>query len=62
MRVILDLSFPPGKSVNSEITLSELDGGLFKLRLPTPFHLARLMKKCGKGCLLYKADLSRAYR
>ena len=62
MRVILDLSFPDGCSVNSSIPGNELDGADFKLRLPTPKLLADKMRELGPGCLLYKVDLSRAYR
>ena len=62
MRVILDLSFPEGSSVNSAIPRDQLDGAQFKLRLPTPDMLARRMLQLGRGCLLYKIDLSRAYR
>ena len=62
LRVILDLSFPPGQSVNSHVPRVELDGAAFKLRLPTPMDLANKMRALGKGCLLYKVDLSRAYR
>ena len=61
-RVILDMSFPDGHSVNSGIPLSQLDGAPFKLRLQMPSDLAAIMRHCGPGCLLYKVDLSRAYR
>ena len=62
LRVILDLSFPSGSNVNSHVDNQQLDGALFKLRLPSPLDLARLMVILGKGCKLYKIDLSRAYR
>ena len=62
LRVILDLSFPEGSSVNSHILREELDGAAFKLRLPSPLDLARLIAKIGPNCRLYKIDLSRAYR
>ena len=62
MRVILDLSFPEGSSVNSAIPRDKLDGAQFKLRLPSPDMLARRMLQLGRRCLLYKIDLSRAYR
>ena len=62
LRVILDLSFPEGKSVNSEIPRNELDGSQFKLKLPGPLDLAALIVSLGKGCHIYKIDLSRAYR
>ena len=62
MRVILDLSFPHGTSVNDGIPAGELDGAAFKLKLPTPHTLADRIRALGRGCLIYKIDLSRAYR
>ena len=62
LRVILDLSFPLGASVNSGIPRDSLDGSQFKLRLPSPLDLARLIVDEGPGCLICKIDLSRAYR
>ena len=50
LRVIMDLSFPEGSSVNWAIPREALDGEPFKLRLPMP------------DMLLYKIDLKRAYR
>ena len=60
--VILDLSFPEGASVNSEIPRNELDGSEFKMKLPSPLDLAAIIVSLGKGCHIYKIDLSRAYR
>ena len=62
LRVILDLSFPQGESVNSGIPREALDGSPFKLKLTSPLDLAALIVKKGPGCCLYKIDLSRAYR
>ena len=61
-RVIVDLSMPQGTSVNSGIPKNSLDGAPFKLRLPNPATLANKILEYGRGCLLYKVDLSRAYR
>ena len=61
-RVILDLSFPLGNSVNSEIDKRVFDGGPYKLRLPTPLALAEHIAHRGENCLLFKIDLARAYR
>ena len=58
----MDLSMPQGYSVNSGIPKTSLDGAPFKLKLPNPTTLAQKILKYGKGCLLYKVDLSRAYR
>ena len=61
-RVILDLSYPEGKSVNDGIPAGLLDGAEFQMRLPSPFDLARKIVQYGPDVLLYKADLRRAYR
>ena len=61
-RVIVDLSMPQGASVNSGIPKNSLDGARFKLRLSSPATFAHKILQYGKGCLLYKVDLSRAYR
>ena len=50
-----------GHSINSCIPAGRLDRASFKLRLPNPWDLAESIQ-CGRGALLYKADLSRAYR
>ena len=61
-RVILDLSFPLGESVNQLIPRFSFDGAPYKLQLPTALDLAEIIADCGKGCYIYKLDLSRAYR
>ena len=59
LRVILDLSFPKGSRVNGGIPKERAP---FKLRLPSPLQRRRMMLALGKGCKLFKIDLSRAYR
>ena len=61
-RVILDLSYPEGQSVNSSIPGNKLDHAEFKMRLPNPWDLAKGIMAVGRGAHLYKVDLSRAYR
>ena len=61
-RVILDLSYPEGQSVNAGIPSGWLDGEEFKMKLPGPWDLADEICRLGRGALLYKVDLSRAYR
>ena len=61
-RVILDLSYPEGASVNAQIPSQSLLNATFKLRLPTPKQLADRIMTLGPGCHLFKIDLSRAYR
>ena len=62
LRVILDLSFPAEASVNGGIPRGEPDGANFKMKLPSPLDLASIIRELGVGCMLYKMDLSRAYR
>ena len=61
-RVILDLSYPCGMSVNYFIPRLSFDGAPYKLRLLTALDLAELIANYGRNCFLYKLDLSRAYR
>ena len=57
-RVILDLSFPPGRGVAREQFLGEP----YKLSLSGTDDMAQLIHRKGQGCLLFKRDLSRAFR
>ena len=61
-RVILDLSFPADMSVNAAVPRGALEGCDFKMHLPNQNVLANRIAELGPGCLLYKGDLSRAYR
>lgn len=61
-RVILDLSLPKGKSVNSHIHKDEYLGKPVNLTYPRVDDLVQLIKVKGKGCYLFKRDLKRAYR
>ena len=61
-RIIMDLSFPPGNSVNDLISTTEYLGAPMRLRYPSVDDLVSLIKKKGKGCALMKRDLSRAFR
>ena len=56
-RLIMDLSSPPGVSVNDGIS-SELSS----VRYTSLDHLASLVLSLGTGCLLVKADIQEAYR
>ena len=51
MRVILDMSFPFGNSVNSQVPRNMLEGSAFKMQLPSPLTLAREIHKRGPNCL-----------
>ena len=61
-RVVVDLSFPHGHSVNSGVQSDHYLGTPFLLTLPTIDNITNQVKKLGKGCHLYKIDLSRAFR
>ena len=61
-RVIIDLSFPHGQAVNSNISKFQYLGTDFILTLPSIDNITNKVKKLGKGSLLYKIDISRAFR
>lgn len=61
-RVILDLSYPRNRSVNDSIPKGEYLGVDIELSYPSVDDLAQLIRSLGKGCLLYKRDLRKAYR
>ena len=61
-RVVLDLSFPAGSSINSGIPKDTYLNEPFSLRLPGTDALQALIRIKGRGCHLFKKDLSRAYR
>ena len=61
-RVIMDLSFPQGRAVNSHISKDKYLGTEFVLTLPSIDNITEKVKKFGRGSLLYKIDISRAFR
>ena len=61
-RVIIDLSWPLGGSVNSGIDKESYMGTEFALVLPTVDHITDQLKVLGRGAHLYKIDISRAFR
>ena len=60
-RVILDLSFPEGRSVNSGINKDLYCGEPIKLVYPTIDTLCRRVAELGEKCLLWKRDLQRFF-
>jgi hypothetical protein len=56
-RIILDLSFPEGSSVNAGIVKGEYLGKLWDLTYPTIGDFSAMIQAKGKNCLLYKRDL-----
>lgn len=61
-RVVVDLSFPQGDSVNDGIPTDSYLGTPFTLRLPGVDALISIIRQKGHSCHLFKKDLSRAYR
>ena len=61
-RVILDLSYPRGHSVNNFISKDEYMGKKIELVYPKVDDFIELIKQKGRGCLLFSRDLRRAYR
>ena len=58
----MDLSFPHGMTVNTNISKDFYLGIDFILTLPSIDHITNKIKQLGKGSLLYKVDISRAFR
>ena len=61
-RVIVDLSWPKGFSVNTGVNKDSYLGTDFVLSLPTIDHITSCIKASGPGTHLYKIDISRAFR
>ena len=61
-RVIVDLSWPKHASVNTGIDKASYLGTEFNLTFPTIDNITGELKKLGRGCHLYKVDVSRAFR
>ena len=61
-RLIVDLSWPQGASVNSSIPDDTFDNVNCKLKYPTLDTIVEAISITGKNALLYKVDLKRAYR
>ena len=60
-RVVLDLSFPPGASVNDGTPKDSFLDEPFHLSLPRSADFVDLTIAKGPGCFLFKKDLKRAY-
>ena len=61
-RVVLDLSFPPGASVNDRISKDSFLDEPFHLSLSRLADFADVIIAKGPGCFLFKKDLKRAHR
>ena len=61
-RIIMDLSFPEGSSVNDAIDKDKFLGDEIKLRYPKVDNLVSIVLRKGRGCAMFKRDLKSAYR
>ena len=61
-RVIIDLSWPENASINHFTTANVYLNTVFKLQYPTVDSITQQLRNMGKKALLYKIDLSRAFR
>ena len=61
-RVIIDLSWPRGLSVNDGISRTDYIDGPLTISLPVPEDMERAVVRAGRGSFMYKTDLSRGYR
>ena len=61
-RVIVNFSFPPGKSINDGIVKSSYLDFEVNFSLPSVQSMVNRINVLGPGCLLYKRDLKGAFR
>ena len=61
-RVIVDMSYPHGFSVNDGISSQFYIDGPMTITLPTIHSMERRVLELGRGAFLYKTDLARGYR
>ena len=61
-RVIVDLSFPHGASINDGVDPETYLGSEFLLTLPSIDYITNKVLRLGRSSLIYKVDISRAFR
>ena len=61
-RVILDLSFPVGQSVNDGVSKDKYLNIYFELNYPSLDSIVNSLKSMGSNAQIYKIDISRAFR
>ena len=61
-RVVVDLSWPRGLSINDGIPVNDYLGKTVNLTLPTVDYMAERVRVLGPDCYMYKLDLARGYR
>ena len=58
---MMDLSYPPGSSVNDEIHKDTYCRQQIKLKYPSIDDMVKRVHELGFNCLLFKCDLSRFF-
>ena len=61
-RVILDLSYPKGNSLNDHVSKDRFDGNLFALKLPSIDTFTQEIINTDDDPVLFKVDIARAFR
>ena len=61
-RTIVDLSWPKNASVNAAVQKNVYLGSHFVLKYPSLDDITTELRKLGPGALIYKVDISRAFR
>ena len=61
-RTIVDLSWPHGSSVNHGVEKNRYLQAYYYLSYPSVDHIVDYLKRLGPGALIYKVDISRAFR
>ena len=61
-KIIVNLSYPEGHSVNSNILKDEYDGYKFQLSYPSVDNIVDHIANSNDNLLLYKLDISSAFR
>lgn len=61
-RIVIDMSFPNGSSVNDGIPRDEFLGSSVELHFPSVDTLAAIVRRKGRGALMFKKDLKAAYK
>ena len=61
-RVIIDLSWPQGNSVNAGVPSDKYLGTEFVLTYPSVDNITQEVLRLGRGCKIFKVDIRRAFR
>ena len=61
-KVILDLSYPKGNSLNDHVSKERFDGTLFALKLPYIDAITQDIINIVNDPVLFKVDVARAFR